>query len=401
MNEKNSCFFVPAIPRGYEAAQGKFTHTSPLVRHPHFDNEKQALGWLNQNPGQSIFRGKKNNLDPIKYGPNGDTLMWPKVTELYRVEIERADKLQELQNQDNQQKYPGLAKTPIGHITLDPSAVLSRVTTIHSDVLHEKEWMVEDEPHLGEHIQDKDIRQQMMERGADLQRLYHILERSGEKEREELDFSNPEHADIMKKLCVRKEQERLQGSLEERAMQVVLRQLGDNIGVRSALELSKSQIEAEFNARLEAQPPETPPAERVAVAMEGTLHKFEAQVPTRDASTFAQVAENVHGTINNLAEEIRSERIAEFELSSLPDELKPAWMKVPKDDKEAFIETFRRHRQERAEVDAADKAAFVATTTAMSCTAQQVGDMVKVQAYEGVVSELEGLEHYDDEPVLE
>lgn len=393
-------FYVPAIPKGYEAAQEKLSHTSPLVKHPHFEHKDQATDWLNSDPGQSIFRGEKNNLDPIKYGPNGDTLMWPKVTELYCVEIERDDKLQELQQKDNQQAYPGLANNKIGCITLDPSAVLSRITTIHTDVLHEKEWEVADEPRLGEHIKDEHIRQQMLQRCADLQRLYHILERSDEKEREELDLSNREHADIMKRLCVRKEQERLQGSLEERAMQVVLRQLGDNIGVRSALELSKSQIEAEFNARLEAQPPETPPAERVAVAMEGTLHKFEAQVPTRDASTFAQVAEKVQGTINNLAEEVKSERISEFERSSLPDELKPAWMKVPKDDKEEFIETFRRHRQERAELDAAaDKAAFVATTTAMSYTAQQIGDMAKVEEYEDVASELEALEHSADEPV--
>lgn len=393
-------FYVPAIPKGYEAAEGQFNHTSPLVRHPHFEHEDQATGWLNSDPGQSIFRGEKNNLDPIKYGPNGDTLMWPKVTELYRVEIERADKLQELQDKEHQQAYTGLTKNKIGHITLDPSAVLSRVTTIHPDILHEKEWKVEDEPHLGEHIQDSHIRQQMQQRCADLQRLYHILERSDEKEREELDLSNPEHADIMKKLCVRKEQEQLQGSLEERAMQVVLRQLGDNIGVRSALELSKSQIEAEFNARLEAQPPETPPAERVAVAMEGTLHKFEAQVPTRDTSTFAQVAEKVQGTINNLAEEIEGKHISEFERSSLPDELKPAWMKVPKDDKEKFIETFRRHRQERAELDAAaaNKAAFVATTAAMSYTAQQIGDMAKVEEYEDVASKLEELENSAAEP---
>lgn len=393
-------FYVPAIPRGYEAANGKLAHTSPLVKHPHFEREEQAQGWLNGNPGQSIFQGGQQKLQPIKYGPNGDTLMWPKVTELYRVEIEREDKLLEIQQEKNRTQHSGIGESR--NITLDPTTVLSRTTTIYPDALHEKSWTVIDEPRLGEHIQDEHIREQMLQRGADLQRLYCILERSGEKEREELDLSNPEHADIMRKLCVRHEKEKLQGSLEERTMQTVLRQLGENIGVRTALELSKSQIEAEFNARLEAQPPETPPAERVAVAMEGTLQKFGAQVPTRDAGTFAEVAAKVQGTINNLAEEIKSERISEFELNSLPDELRPAWMKVPENDKEKFIETFYRHRQERAELDAAaDKAAFAATTTAMSRAAAQIGDAAGVEAYEDVSAELDEIEHGDDEPIHE
>lgn len=391
-------FYVPANGNAAQIAHGLMPHTAPNVLQPHFEREKEAKAYLTQ-PFRTPYYGdpqcQSTPKEPLTFGPKQTVLAWPAVTFVYRVEVEDQEKLHHMQLCKKTHAGIGVSQ----NTTLDPSSVLSVTAAFSKDPLH-KEWDAPAvEPRLGEQINLQHVTDQLLQRGADLQRLYHILERSGPREREELDLDNPEHADIIHKLCVYNKEEKLRGSLEERAMQTVLRQLGENIGVRTAIELSKSQIEAEFNARLEAQPPETPPAERVAVAMEGTLQKFSAQVPTRDAETFTQVAAQVRGTINNLAEEIKSERISEFELSSLPDELRPAWMKVPEDDKEKFIETFRRHRQERAELDAAaDKAAFVATTAAMSRAAEQIGDMTKVEAYEDISDMLDDIERGDEEP---
>ncbi|MBQ8806105.1 MAG: hypothetical protein IJZ68_06430 [Bacteroidaceae bacterium] len=390
-------FYVPMSLNAKQTrnlAFGLMPHTAPLEAQPHFESHDDAVDYLSSHAAQSPYYGdtkqgeSKEGMPAITYGPKHDALSWPAVELIYAVDIQSEEKLREIRAHD-------------GETTLDPSSVKSINVHFSHDALH-KEWdPPEIKPKLGEQIQMQHITDQLLQRGTDLQRLYHILERSGPKEREELDMDNPEHADIMRKLCVYDEKKKVAGSLEDRTMQMVLRQLGAEIGGRSAIELSKSQIEAEFNARLEALPPETPAAERVAVAMEGTLQKFAAQVPARDAGTFTKVASQVKGTINDLAQEVKGDRISEFEMGALPDELRPAWAKVPEDDKDEFVEEFYRQRAERAELDAAaDRAVFAATTFAMTHAAQQVGDMLKLDAYGDVQAELETLELAEHEEIM-
>ncbi len=385
------------VPMSLDAKQirdlafGLMPHTAPLKAQPHFESHDDAVEYLRSNAAPSPYYGdtkqgeSKEGVPAMTYGKKHDVLSWPAVELIYAVDIQSEEKLREIRAND-------------GETTLDPSRVTSINVHFSHDALH-KEWdPPEITPTLGEQIQMQHITDQLLQRGTDLQRLYHILDRcSGPKEREELNVDDT----MLQKLCMYDEKKKLTGTLEDRTMQMVLRQLGAEIGGRSAIELSKSQIEAEFNARLEALPPETPAAERVAVAMEGTLQKFATQVPARDVGTFTKVASQVKGTINNLAQEVKGDRISEFEIGALPDELRPAWAKVPEDDKDEFIDEFHRQRAERAELDAAaDRAAFAATTFAMTHAAQQVGDMLKLDAYGDVQAELEALELEEHEAIM-
>jgi hypothetical protein len=338
------------------------------------------------------YYGVENTDKPMTFGPNGQSrLEWPRIEAIYRVEILEEEKLREMK--DWERTYPGIGT--FGRLRLDPSTILSRTTTIYPDALHEKPWVASDEPHLGEHIKDQHIAEQMMQRGADLQRMYHILERSGEKERESLNLENPEHLDIMKKLCVYKDKD-LSGSLEDRTMTLVLRQIGEQVGVRTALEISAGRIEAEFAEQLNNTDPDTPAAERVAVAMSGTLNKFAAQVPQRDAVALTKISAQIKGVVHDMAQEIglqeqaRDAQNSQF-VNDLPDELRPAWAKVPEEEKDDFVEEFRRQR-ERSELDAAaDKAVFMATVFALQRAANMASNMALVTAYDNV------LEAMDDE----
>ena len=194
-------FYVPTFPEQAAAAHGLMPHVGSTVRRPHCNSEKEAQGFLNGHNPALAYYGVENTDKPMTFGPNGQSrLEWPRIEAIYRVEVLGEEKLREMK--DWERTYPGIGT--FGRLRLDPSTILSRTTTIYPDALHEKPWVASDEPHLGEHIKDQHIAEQMMQRGADLQRMYHILERSGEKERESLNLENPEHMDIMKKLCVYK-----------------------------------------------------------------------------------------------------------------------------------------------------------------------------------------------------
>lgn len=394
-------FYVPTFPGQASAAHGKMPHVGDSVYRAHCQTEKEAQGYLNGHNPALAYYGVENTDKPITFGPGGkDRLEWPRIESIYRVEVNDPEKLRQMK--DWERTYPGIGT--FGRLRLDPSNVLSRTTTIYPDALHEKPWVATDEPHLGEHLKDTHIAEQMMQRGADLQRMYHILERSGPKEREEFHKDDPSHAEIMQKLCVYKSKNDLTGPLEDRAMTLVLRELGEQIGVRTALEISKGRIEAEFAAQLENTDPETPAAERVAVAMQGTLNKFASMVPSRDAGAFTRVAAQVKGTIHDMAQEVgvqeqvRAERYDEF-VNDLPDELRPAWAKVPDDDKDEFIEEFRRQRAERAELDAAaDRAAFMATAFALQHAANTMGKLT-AEAYDSVLESM-GDEHLPSDSEL-
>lgn len=385
-------FYVPTFPEQAAAAHGLMPHVGSQIRRPHCNSEKEAQGFLNGHNPALAYYGVENTDKPMTFGPNGQSrLEWPRIEAIYRVEVLEEDKLREMK--DWERTYPGIGT--FGRLRLDPSTILSRTTTIYPDALHEKPWVASDEPHLGEHIKDQHIAEQMMQRGADLQRMYHILERSGEKERESLNLENPEHLDIMKKLCVYKDKD-LSGSLEDRTMTLVLRQIGEQVGVRTALEISAGRIEAEFAEQLNNTDPDTPAAERVAVAMSGTLNKFAAQVPQRDAVALTKISAQIKGVVHDMAQEIglqeqaRDAQNSQF-VNDLPDELRPAWAKVPEEEKDDFVEEFRRQR-ERAELDAAaDKAVFMATVFALQRAANMASNMALVTAYDGV------LEAMDDE----
>lgn len=397
-------FYVPTFPEQASAAHGLMPHTGSRVRHPHCDTEKQAQGWLNGHNPQLAYYGIENTDKPLTFGPGGQSRVeWPRIEAIYRVEVQDPERLAYME--DHQRTYFGLGT--FKQLSLDPSAVLSRTTTIYPDALHDKPWIATDEPHLGEHLKDEHIAEQLMQRGTDLQRLYHILERSGPKEREDLNLEDRDHREVMQKLCVYRSKGELSGNLEDRAMTMVLREIGEQVGVRTALEISAGRIEAEFAAQLASTSPEAPAEERVAVAMEGTLRKFAANVPSRDAGFMHSLAEKVGGVIHDMAKELNvqerqsAERQDEF-VSDLPDELRPAWAKVPEEDKDEFIAEFERQRKERAELDAkADAAVFAATTFAMQRAANIAGKIAIAERYDAVLEDLNGpvtLEDVPEEP---
>lgn len=177
-------------------------------------------------------------------------------------------------------------------------------------------------------------------------------------------------------------------------MTMVLREIGEQVGVRTALEISAGKIEAEFAAQLANTSPEAPAEERVAVAMEGTLRKFASAVPSRDAGVMHGLAEKVSGVIHDMAKELNVQERESAEkqdmfIGNLPDELRPAWAKVPEEDKDEFIMEFERQRQERAELDAAaDAAAFAATAFAMQHAAEVAGKIALAEQYNSVLEEL-------------
>lgn len=396
-------FYVPARVR-VEKLIGDpenplMPHSEPLRTFHHYVHENQAQAYLNDQREQTPYYGtsrdavQSGDTAPMTYGMQHTELRWPKVEAIYCVAVERPEKLELLQNEKYQEKSFGIGVS--GRTTLDPATILSRHTTIYPDALHEK-WEDSFEASLGQHLEDKHIAEQMVQRGEDLQRMYHILERSGEKEREALNLDDKDHLDIMKKLCVYDKRKALTGSLEDRTMTLVLRQIGEQVGVRTALEISAGRIEAEFAEQLNKTNPDAPAEERVAVAMSGTLNKFAAQVPQRDAVALTKISERIKGVVHNMAKEIglqeqaRDAQNSQF-VNDLPDELRPAWAKVPEEEKDDFVEEFRRQR-ERAELDAAaDKAVFMATVFALQRAANMASNMALVAAYDNV------LEAMDDE----
>lgn len=397
-------FYVPTFPEHASAAHGLMPHVGSQVYRPHCHTEKEAQGFLNGSKPKLAYYGIENTDKPLTFGPNGKyQLEWPRIESIYRVEVQDPAKLEQMK--DWERTYNGIGT--FGRLKLDPSAVLSRTTTIYPDALHEKHWIVRDEPRLGEHIKDEHIAEQLLQRGADLQRMYRILEHS--EERDELDMQNKDHREIMQKLCVYRSKGELSGTLEERAMTMVLRELGEQIGVHTALELSAGKIEAEFAAQLASTSPEAPAEERVAIAMEGTLRKFASSltISSRDAGVMNGLAEKIGGVVHDMAKELNVQERQNAEkqdafVNDLPDELRPAWAKVPEEDKDEFVAEFERQRKERAELDAkADAAVFAATTFAMQRAADVAGKVALAEKYDAVLAELHEpvvLEDIPDEP---
>lgn len=334
-----SQYYVPAIPSANDVVQGRMPHTAPLKKYPHFDREKQAQAYVNQNPGRSIFQGKDGNQVPMRYGPKDKTLMWPKVEMIYRVEVERPDKLQALQ--ESEKTYSGLGKA--GETTLDPSHVLSRGVTIYTDDLHKTPYTPpHDEPVIDKHINNDHIIKEMRQRGEDLQRMYDILARSSPAERRMLDMENPEHEKMMRDVCVHTP---AKDSLEDKTLLMVQRQIAERTGIQTVL--SMNAIQAEFASRLESLPPDTPAAERVAIAMEGTLAKFTQTIPAHDRNAVSSVSANVRGIIHEAEAEMDSQDISVHELGADDAErvLHQTLNRIPEEDREEFERIYNQECQ--------------------------------------------------------
>lgn len=293
-------FYVPIHVKPEELYAGKPAHTQPTRKLPHFDSEKQAQAYLNKTQYQTPYY--KN----LTYGPNQETLCWPKIESIYRVEVSESAKLKDMKEWET--RMPGISNDYVGRTTLDVSNILSRTTIIGADPLHPEPVTIYDEPGLGEKLSDEKIRQVLEQRNDELKRMYKILERSNPDERPLLDMNNKEHVDIMQRACGVAQPG---DSLSEKTSMEVLRQIGDTAGVTTVL--SSVAIQAEFNAQLEAMPASVPEEERVAIAMSGTLQKFAASVPVSDSPGILNIADKVHGIVNELAEEQKAETITGHE----------------------------------------------------------------------------------------
>lgn len=314
-------FYVPIHVKPEELYAGKPAHTQPTRKLPHFDSEKQAQAYLNKTQYQTPYY--KN----LTYGPNQETLCWPKTESIYRVEVSEPAKLKDMKEWET--RMPGISNDYVGRTTLDVSNILSRKTTIYADALHTEPLELHDTPGLGERLSDEKIQQAIEQRGDDLERMYKILERSSSEEREKLDMNNPEHSDILKRVCVHNEPE---GSLADRAVLIAQRKIGEVADINTVL--SSSAIEAEFNARLEALPPTTPEGERIAIAMSGTLQKFAASISAKGALAINSLFNNIDGIINEAEASIDSQNISRHELGEDDFEkiLKPHTQELQEDE---------------------------------------------------------------------
>lgn len=388
-------FYVPARIKGVNAYHGHMPQSMPTVSLPHFGRQEEAEAYLRTQNYQDPYYGdaQKGGIEPMTYGPNQDTLTWPKMEAIYYVEIQNQRKLEALElSKPDKLNYPGISQFAVGKTSLDPSNILYRQTTIGADALHKDPRVVYEEAKLGQRLSDREIAQLYQQRCEDLDRLHKILERSLPKERESLDMSNPEHMGIIRKICMREQQGE---NLAERTLTQVQRDIAAQSGVRTVLSLTA--VEQEFKARMEALPPETAEAERVAIAMTETLQKFAATVPTRDAAAVQNVSNNVRGIVNNLEAEQDGIEISKHELGEDEVErmLRPYLKELPDEEQQRYEEQYQRElnaRMTEQQINAAVKAAAaMATITHLIQEADPA-----VQAWYGKMQEALGEYEHDE-----
>lgn len=358
-------YFVPIQINAHAFINGLYPERKPGLEFEHYSTKEAAmkrLGEMNEN-----INLLKNGL-----GPNGDqSVSLPQFHAVYRVMVpeEKAATIESSKTMQN----VGEA----GCSTINPHDIRDMHFYVGSDILH---------PELQEPINDNNrnhdaVRALMTNRVQAVEDFADRLQQSNEP-LNEIDMSDSKTRSAVRQYfatdsIVNKNIH--PADLEQNVVKNVALQVRSKVNVHSLAQMP--DMFAEFQARLDAQPSGISNAERVAIAMDGTLDLMAASAPPAVAPVMQTIQDNVRGIVNDINADIEGMVEGYDDLAPSEREFaKPYLQRLPKEDENMFkIEYVNMTKMEDGQSNPAVSVA--ATLAAMSYHYNNKGDEKKAAMY--------------------